>query len=138
LANQAFVLPQSSRTALDLQSLTDAALHLIATAGSAATAIKPPLQALLPHHQQPQQQLNLPQQPRLPPNHAHDLQELQQRLGHAFAHPGLLQQALRHVSVFGAPSYQRLEFLGDALLDLAVSGWLMQQTAQQLAATNSR
>jgi dsRNA-specific ribonuclease len=48
----------------------------------------------------------------------------------------LLSQALRHVSVFGAPSYQRLEFLGDALLDLAVSGWLMQQTARQLAAAS--
>jgi ribonuclease-3 len=74
----------------------------------------------------------------VPANHAHDWRELQQCLGHTFAHPGLLQQALRHVSVFGAPSYQRLEFLGDALLDLAVSGWLLQQTAAELAATNSR
>jgi hypothetical protein len=108
-------------------------------AGSAATSTKPPLQALLPQPpQQQQQQLNLPQQLRMPANPAQDLLELQQRLGHVFAHPGLLQMALRHVSVFGAPSYQRLEFLGDALLDLTVSGWLMQQTAQQLAATDGR
>jgi hypothetical protein len=39
--------------------------------------------------------------------------------------PALLRQALTHVSVLGAPNYQRLEFLGDALIDLVVSLRLM-------------
>ena len=42
-----------------------------------------------------------------------------------FADPALLARALTHVSVLGAPSYQRLEFVGDALLDLLVSAHLM-------------
>ncbi len=41
--------------------------------------------------------------------------------GYTFQRPALLQQALTHVSVLGAPSYQRLELLGDAVLDLVVS-----------------
>ncbi|MBH1987702.1 MAG: ribonuclease III [Burkholderiales bacterium] len=45
---------------------------------------------------------------------------LQQRLGHAFADPGLLVRAVTHKS-FGADHYERLEFLGDAVLDLGVS-----------------
>jgi ribonuclease-3 len=40
--------------------------------------------------------------------------------GHAFADPGLLAQALTHRSA-GSPHYERLEFLGDALLNLIVA-----------------
>lgn len=54
------------------------------------------------------------------------LQALQQRLGHRFANPGLLQRALTHRS-WGAEHNERLEFLGDAVLSLAVSGLLYQR-----------
>lgn len=45
---------------------------------------------------------------------------LQQRIGHRFADPGLLQRALTHRS-FGTDHNERLEFLGDAVLSLVVS-----------------
>jgi ribonuclease-3 len=48
------------------------------------------------------------------------LAELERRLGHAFANPALASQALTHRS-FGTPHNERLEFLGDALLNCAVA-----------------
>ena len=54
---------------------------------------------------------------------AMDLQTLQQRLGHAFGQTALLQRALTHKS-FGLDHYERLEFLGDAVLDLGISDLL--------------
>ena len=57
---------------------------------------------------------------------ADDLSGLEQRVGHVFADRALLELALTHVSVThgrGA-SYQRLEFLGDRVLGLAVSSML--------------
>ena len=51
------------------------------------------------------------------------LVELQRRLQHEFANPGLLTQALTHRS-FSADHYERLEFLGDSVLNLAVSDLL--------------
>ena len=48
------------------------------------------------------------------------LAELQRRLGHRFADEALLERALTHRS-FGAEHNERLEFLGDAALALAVS-----------------
>ncbi len=45
---------------------------------------------------------------------------LQSRLGHRFADEALLARALTHRS-FGAEHNERLEFLGDAVLNLAVS-----------------
>ncbi|MGB5326202.1 MAG: ribonuclease III [Pseudomonadales bacterium] len=51
------------------------------------------------------------------------LAELQLHIGHSFADPLLLQQALRHRSA-GSPDNERLEFLGDALLDVIVSEYL--------------
>jgi ribonuclease-3 len=48
------------------------------------------------------------------------LVSLQRRLGHRFADEALLQRALTHRS-FGAEHNERLEFLGDAVLNLAVS-----------------
>lgn len=41
-------------------------------------------------------------------------------IGHRFAQPALLAQALRHRSA-GTPHNERLEFLGDALVDLIVA-----------------
>ncbi|RZI83195.1 MAG: ribonuclease III [Rubrivivax sp.] len=51
------------------------------------------------------------------------LAALQQRLGHEFKDPTLLARALTHKS-FGQDHYERLEFLGDAVLTLAVSSML--------------
>ena len=50
--------------------------------------------------------------------------ELEQRLGYCFKNTRLLETALTHPSFGGdhhVPHYQRLEFLGDAVLELAVS-----------------
>ena len=50
--------------------------------------------------------------------------ELEHRLGYCFTDPRLLETALTHPSFGGdhhVPHYQRLEFLGDAVLELAVS-----------------
>ena len=48
------------------------------------------------------------------------LDVLQQRLGHTFAEPQLLRQAVTHRSA-GADNWERLEFLGDAVLGFVVS-----------------
>ena len=50
--------------------------------------------------------------------------ELESRLGYCFKETGLLETALTHPSFGGdhhVPHYQRLEFLGDAVLELCVS-----------------
>jgi ribonuclease-3 len=68
----------------------------------------------------------------------HDaLAGLQERIGHFFDDPTLLARALTHVSALPAAqaqrrvdSYQRLEFLGDRVLGLAVSEMLFQQFPQ--------
>ena len=49
--------------------------------------------------------------------------ELQQRLQHQFSTPSLLARALTHRS-FSSDHYERLEFLGDSVLNLAVSDLL--------------
>ena len=48
------------------------------------------------------------------------LAELERRLGHAFAKPELARQALTHRS-YGTPHNERLEFLGDSLLNCSVA-----------------
>lgn len=55
-----------------------------------------------------------------------DLSALQQRLGHRFANPRLIERALTHRSS-SADHNERLEFLGDAVLGLAVSGLLFEK-----------
>ncbi|MCE0522906.1 MAG: ribonuclease III [Methylacidiphilales bacterium] len=60
------------------------------------------------------------------------LEDFQRRLGHSFADGNLLRQALTHAS-FGhekrqrLPDNQRLEFLGDAVLQLAVTAELYRR-----------
>jgi ribonuclease-3 len=54
---------------------------------------------------------------------ANGLAELQQRLQHQFSNVSLLTQALTHRS-FSSDHYERLEFLGDSVLNLAVSDLL--------------
>ena len=56
------------------------------------------------------------------------LTALQQRLGHRFTQAGLLERALTHRS-FGSDHNERLEFLGDAVLSLAISSLLFDRFA---------
>ncbi len=51
------------------------------------------------------------------------LRALQAHLGYPFTDPALLRLALTHRSA-GPANYERLEHLGDAVLDLAVTTWL--------------
>ncbi len=55
---------------------------------------------------------------------------LQTRLGHRFSQPVLLERALTHRS-HSADHYERLEFLGDSVLSLAVSGLLYERLSRQ-------
>ena len=54
------------------------------------------------------------------------LDALQKRLGHTFSEQALLTRALTHRS-FGTDHNERLEFLGDAVLNLAVSSLLYER-----------
>lgn len=54
------------------------------------------------------------------------LDALQQRLQHRFADPRLLQRALTHRS-YSADHNERLEFLGDSVLNLAVASLLFER-----------
>ncbi|MSQ64870.1 MAG: ribonuclease III [Limnohabitans sp.] len=57
-------------------------------------------------------------------------QALQARLQHVFSDARLLALALTHCS-FGTPHNERLEFLGDSVLNLAVSGMLYRALNDQ-------
>ncbi|POR42751.1 ribonuclease III [Methylobacterium sp. V23] len=63
-----------------------------------------------------------------------NLAVLEARIGHVFADPKLLVQALTHVSKAGGNgrlgSYQRLEFLGDRVLGLAIGDLLYEAFPQ--------
>lgn len=61
------------------------------------------------------------------------------RIGHRFTRPELLQQALRHRSA-GGPHNERLEFLGDALVNLVVAEALHERwpKADEGALTRAR
>lgn len=54
------------------------------------------------------------------------LAELEASLGHKFSNPELARQALTHRS-FGTPHNERLEFLGDSLLNCAVATLLYER-----------
>ena len=51
---------------------------------------------------------------------------IERRLGYRFSHAALLQQALTHRS-HGVPHNERLEFLGDGLLNFVIARLLFQQ-----------
>ena len=57
-----------------------------------------------------------------------NLDELLKKLGYSFEKPELLDEALTHVSApqAGGQSYQRLEFLGDRVLGLAIAELLFR------------
>lgn len=57
------------------------------------------------------------------------LADLERRLGHRFANAELARQALTHRS-FGTPHNERLEFLGDSLLNCAVATLLYERFPQ--------
>lgn len=56
-----------------------------------------------------------------------DLGDLEARLGHRFANRALLQEALTHSSAGQGRDNQRLEFLGDALLNFAAARLLHRE-----------
>lgn len=58
-----------------------------------------------------------------------ELSALQKRLNHAFTSPKLLERAVTHRS-FTSDHNERLEFLGDSVLNLAVSGLLFEKLSQ--------
>ncbi|MDB5964491.1 MAG: RNAse [Polaromonas sp.] len=58
-----------------------------------------------------------------------NLQALQKRLQHDFSQPRLLVQALTHRS-FSSDHNERIEFLGDSVLNLAVAGLLYEQLSE--------
>ncbi|MDO4435429.1 MAG: ribonuclease III [Cardiobacteriaceae bacterium] len=58
-----------------------------------------------------------------------DWASLEKRLGYQFHNKALLEQALTHSS-FGATNNERLEFLGDAVLETVMSLYLYQTRAQ--------
>lgn len=61
---------------------------------------------------------------------AQNLREIEKTLGYTFAEPHLLERALTHSSFASQNnidySYERLEFLGDAVLQLVVSDYLFK------------
>ena len=59
-----------------------------------------------------------------------DLVALQSRLQHQFSNPALLQRAVTHRS-FSADHNERLEFLGDSVLSLAVASLLYERLSAQ-------
>jgi len=64
---------------------------------------------------------------------AADIEQLEERLGYSFASRELLEQALTHRSFGhenpdrGGKDYERLEFLGDAVLDLVIGHVLFER-----------
>lgn len=63
--------------------------------------------------------------------------DLQASLGYVFQQARLLEQALTHRS-FSATHYERLEFLGDSVLNLAVSSLLYERLDRQTEGDLSR
>jgi ribonuclease-3 len=55
------------------------------------------------------------------------LEDLQTALGHQFARPDLLTEALSHPSIEGDQDYNGLEFLGDRVLGLVIASDLRQK-----------
>ena len=55
--------------------------------------------------------------------------DLERRLGHAFSEGSILREALTHRS-FGAPHNERLEFLGDSVLNLVITAELFRRFAE--------
>jgi ribonuclease-3 len=65
------------------------------------------------------------------------LKALQKRLGHEFTDEALLERAVTHRS-FSADHNERLEFLGDSVLNLSVAHWLFEKLNDQTEGDLSR
>lgn len=52
--------------------------------------------------------------------------ELYKILEYSFEDESLIREALTHPSLEGAPNYQRLEFIGDRVLGLAIAAWMFE------------
>jgi len=63
------------------------------------------------------------------PNRDEDIRQLERKLQYTFKDPSILKRALTHRSLYSEPekNYERLEFLGDAVLDHVVSEWLFNK-----------
>ena len=75
------------------------------------------------------------------PDRDNILRDLEKRLGHRFADRALLEESLTHPShaqVEPGPSNQRLEFLGDAVLQLVVSTALFKEFPDEREGVLSR
>lgn len=59
------------------------------------------------------------------------MQRFMNKIGYTFQQPALLQQALTHRSVSAIHNYERLEFLGDALLGTIIAHYLYRHFAEQ-------
>ncbi|HEY2836067.1 MAG TPA: ribonuclease III [Rhizomicrobium sp.] len=60
-----------------------------------------------------------------------DLGSLEEKLGHRFSDPALLERALTHASATASHSNERLEFLGDRVLGLVVAETLHSRYPQE-------
>ncbi len=58
---------------------------------------------------------------------SHPLFELEQRIGYRFRNSTYLEQALTHSSKVGAANNERIEFLGDRVLNLVMAHTLFEQ-----------
>ena len=56
-----------------------------------------------------------------------NLDKLQKNLGYKFKDPSLLAHAMEHKSTHSGLNNERLEFLGDAVLDLVVGEYLFKK-----------
>ena len=63
------------------------------------------------------------------PKRDENIRQLEQKLKYRFKDPTILGKALTHRSLYSEPekNYERLEFLGDAVLDHVVSEWLFNK-----------
>ncbi len=66
-----------------------------------------------------------------------DLDELQERLGYTFREAGLLENALTHRSADG-PHNERMEFLGDAVLNFTIAHEVYHRRPEESEGTLSR
>lgn len=66
------------------------------------------------------------------------LQRIQSLLGHVFHDPTWLELALTHRSVSGSRNNERLEFLGDAILNFVIADYLFQRFPREKEGRLSR
>lgn len=64
--------------------------------------------------------------PSPPPERSSSISDVEAILNYKFKNPKLLEEALTHPSVQYTPNYERLEFLGDRVVNLVVGDYLFQ------------